>query len=198
MKRYWIAFTSVIVVGFIVLGWAGYRIYQEKPPIPDQVLTQNGKVLISSGEISEGQNVWQAMGGMELGSVWGHGSYVAPDWSADWLHRECTFILDAWSIHDQGKKYAELSNELQALYRERLSEMMRKNTFDPQTGNVIVDSIRGEAFEANVKHFSQVFSEGKSEYAIPSGASDRSGKTSTAFRIFLLDILGCIHQSSGR
>jgi nitric oxide reductase subunit B len=170
MKRYWIAFTSVIIVGFIVLGWAGYRIYQEKPPIPEKVVTQNGKVLIPAGETSEGQNVWQAMGGMELGSVWGHGSYVAPDWSADWLHRECTYILDAWSIHDQGKKYAELSNELQALYRERLSEMMRKNTFDPQTGNIIVDSIRGEAFEVNVKHFSQVFSEGKSEYAIPSGA----------------------------
>ena len=170
MKRYWIAFSSVIIIGFLVLGWAGYRIYQEKPPIPNQVITLNGKVLISSDEISEGQNVWQAMGGMELGSVWGHGSYVAPDWSADWLHRECTFILDAWSVRDQGKKYAELSNELQALYRERLAEMMRKNTFDLQTGNIIVDSIRGEAFEANVKHFSQVFSEGKSEYAIPSGA----------------------------
>ena len=159
MKRYWIAFTSVIVIGFLVLGWAGYRIYQEKPPIADQVVTQNGKVLITSGEISEGQNVWQAMGGMELGSVWGHGSYVAPDWSADWLHRECTYILDAWSVRDQGKRYADLSPDLQALYRERLAEMMRKNTFDPQTGNVVVDSIRGEAFEANVKHFSQVFSE---------------------------------------
>jgi nitric oxide reductase subunit B len=170
MKRYWIAFTSVIIIGFLVLGWAGYRIYQEKPPIPEKIVTQNGKVLIAAGEISEGQNVWQAMGGMELGSVWGHGSYVAPDWTADWLHRECTFIFDAWSVRDQGKKYLELSAELQALYRERLAGMMRKNTFDLQTGTVIVDSIRGEAFEANVRHFSQVFSEGKSEYAIPSGA----------------------------
>jgi nitric oxide reductase subunit B len=23
-----------------------------------------------------------------VGSVWGHGAYVGPDWSADWLHRE--------------------------------------------------------------------------------------------------------------
>ncbi len=170
MKRYWIAFATVIVLGFLVLGWAGWRIYQEKPPIPDLVVTQNGKVLIESGEIAEGQNVWQAMGGMELGSVWGHGSYVAPDWSADWLHRECVFILEAWSIRDQGKKYVDLPTEFQALYRERLAEMMRKNTFDPQTGKIVVDSIRGEAFESNVRHFSQVFSEGKSEYAIPSGA----------------------------
>lgn len=64
MKRYWIAFATVIVLGFLVLGWAGWRIYQEKPPIPDLVVTQNGKVLIESGEIAEGQNVWQAMGGM--------------------------------------------------------------------------------------------------------------------------------------
>jgi nitric oxide reductase subunit B len=170
MKRFWTAFISVNVVGFLVLGWAGYRIYQEKPPIPEMVVTHNGKVLVVSGEISEGQNVWQAMGGMELGSVWGHGSYVAPDWTADWLHRECTFILDAWSIRDQGKKYEELSPELQALYRERLAQMMRKNTFDFQTGKIIVDSIRGKAFEANVMHFSRVFSEGKSEYAIPNGA----------------------------
>jgi len=170
MKWYWISFVSVVVFGFAVLGWAGYRIYQEKPPIPDTVVTGQGTVIITAGEISEGQNVWQAMGGMELGSVWGHGSYVAPDWSADWLHRECTFILDSWSIRDEGKKYAAVSLEHQALYRERLSEMMRKNTFDPQTGNLVIDSIRGVAFESNVKHFSEVFSEGKSEYAIPSGA----------------------------
>ncbi|HVN48377.1 MAG TPA: nitric-oxide reductase large subunit [Bacteroidota bacterium] len=176
MKRYWIAFTTVIFIGFLVLGWAGWRIYQEKPPIPDTVVTTDGKVIVTSGEISEGQNVWQAMGGMELGSVWGHGSYVAPDWSADWLHRECVFILDAWSVRDHGKKYAELNAELQAFYRERLAGMMRKNTFDPQTGKVVLDSIRGEAFEANVKYFSKVFSAGKSEYAIPSGALTDSVK----------------------
>src|SRR5512136_1450740 len=97
MKRYWIAFSTVIILGFLVLGWAGWRIYQEKPPIPNTVLFADGNLIISGMDISEGQNVWQAMGGMELGSVWGHGSYVAPDWTADWLHRECVYILDAWS-----------------------------------------------------------------------------------------------------
>ena len=37
------------------------------------------------------------MGGMESGSVWGHGSYVAPDWTADWFHRETIAILNIWS-----------------------------------------------------------------------------------------------------
>ena len=39
-------------------------------------------------EIQRGQAVWQSTGGMQQGSIWGHGGYVAPDWSADWLHRE--------------------------------------------------------------------------------------------------------------
>ena len=48
-------------------------------------------------DIEAGQNVWQSMGGMEVGSIWGHGSYVAPDWTADWLHREAVFMLDDWA-----------------------------------------------------------------------------------------------------
>ena len=96
MKRLWLAFGIVILASFSVLGWVGTRIYQEAPPIPDQVVATDGKVVIPSGDIGKGQNVWQAMGGMEVGSIWGHGSYVAPDWSADWLHRECVFILNNW------------------------------------------------------------------------------------------------------
>jgi nitric oxide reductase subunit B len=170
MKRYWIAFASVILIGFLVLGWAGFRIYQEKPPIPETIETPEGIVLVKPGEITEGQNIWQSLGGMELGSVWGHGSYVAPDWTADWLHRECMFILDAWSQRDHAKNYSELSSEEQAMYRDRLSTLMRKNTYDIQTGKLVIDPIRAEAFQANVNHFSRVFSEGRSEYAIPTGA----------------------------
>ena len=73
-----------MVVSFVILGWIGTRIYQEMPPLPDRVVTANGQAVIESGRISAGQNVWQSLGGMEVGSIWGHGSYVAPDWTADW------------------------------------------------------------------------------------------------------------------
>ena len=38
------------------------------------VNTADGRVVVPGGDIGRGQNVWQAMGGMEVGSVWGHGS----------------------------------------------------------------------------------------------------------------------------
>src|SRR5690606_7439399 len=86
MKRLWQLFAGVIILSFAVLSWIGTRIYQEMPPLPDKVVTTAGDVVIDSGEIQAGQNVWQSLGGMQVGSVWGHGSYVAPDWTADWLH----------------------------------------------------------------------------------------------------------------
>ena len=114
-----VAFAAVLVFSFSVLGWVGTRIYQEAPPLPDQVVTTDGKVVIPSGDIGKGQNVWQAMGGMEVGSIWGHGSYVAPDWSADWLHRECVFILNEWAKSDFQKDFDQIDPEQQAQLQKR-------------------------------------------------------------------------------
>src|SRR5262245_60644143 len=107
MNRLWIGFAGVMVLSFAVLGWIGTRIYQQAPPIPDSVASNDGRMIIESGEIARGQNVWQSLGGMELGSVWGHGSYTAPDWTADYLHREATFILAAWAKEDFQSSYAK-------------------------------------------------------------------------------------------
>lgn len=67
-------------------------------------------------DIKRSQNVWQNMGGQEVGTVWGHGAYVAPDW----LHRECTWILDKWSTGQFQKPYNQLRVENQAALQARL------------------------------------------------------------------------------
>src|SRR3974390_2013947 len=120
MKKLWISFAIVFSLSFAVLGWIGTRIYQQMPPIPRSVVSTDGTVLLADGDIGKGQNVWQALGGMEVGSVWGHGSYVAPDWTADWLHRECAFLLDRWGEAEFGAKYDALSLERQSMLRQRL------------------------------------------------------------------------------
>jgi len=170
MRRYWILLISVMVVSFAVLGWVGLRIRAGAPPLAHRVATLDGRDVFEPGDIPAGQNVWQAMGGMEMGSVWGHGSYVAPDWTADWLHREATGILDRWAGAEQGRPYAQLDAPLQASYRERLREMIRRNSFDPATGTLVVDPVRAEAIRATAAHFADVFAHGREAYAIPAGA----------------------------
>ncbi len=170
MRRYWVAFVGVIVASFIVLGFTGVRIYQTAPPIPDRVVTTTGREIVTVGEISAGQNVWQAAGGMEMGSVWGHGSYVAPDWTADWLHRESLFILDRWAQAEHGKAYEELGDEQKAGLVSRLTKRSRNNGYDPTTRTLTIDEERGDAFDAVAAHYEDVFTEGRAEYAIRKGA----------------------------
>src|ERR1035437_4816581 len=136
MKKLWISFAVVFVASFSVLGWIGTRIYQAMPPIPDQVLSTDGTVVVGDGDIGRGQNVWQALGGMEVGSIWGHGSYVAPDWTADWLHRESTFVLDEWGNREFGKPFGQLSDEDQGKLRGRLERIYRHNGYDAATNTI--------------------------------------------------------------
>src|SRR6266699_3494677 len=110
MKKLWFVFGLIFLISFCILGWVGTEIFRQAPPIP-------AKVLLNDGEIERGQNVWQALGGMQVGSIWGHGSYVAPDWTADWLHRESVFILDRWSNEAYQVPFEKLDQEKQAQLR---------------------------------------------------------------------------------
>jgi nitric oxide reductase subunit B len=169
MKRLWWGFGAVVLISFGVLGWIGTRIYQEKPPIPSRVVSEDGAVLIDEGEIARGQNVWQSLGGMQVGSIWGHGSYVAPDWTADWLHREVVFVLGEWAKQDFGIAYDQLSGENQARLQGRLQELYRQNSYDPATSTLRIPVVRARAFDVCLAYYRGIFMNGSSAFSIPAG-----------------------------
>src|SRR5262245_7229381 len=107
-RRLWIGLAVLLTCSFAVLLWMGGEIHRKAPPMPERVVAA-GEVLYTRADIERGRQVWQSMGGMQLGSIWGHGGYVAPDWSADWLHRETLGVLDVWAQRETGKAYADLS-----------------------------------------------------------------------------------------
>jgi nitric oxide reductase subunit B len=107
---------------------------------------------------------------MELGSVWGHGSYVAPDWTADYLHRESMYILNAWAKRNYGgREYERLDAESQAVLQTRLTDLIRTNTYNEETGNIVIDPIRAEAYENNLSYYADLFTKGNEAYSIPKG-----------------------------
>jgi len=171
--RLWIALGLVLVVSFAVLGGVGIKVMDNAPPIPSRVVTTSGVQLFDGKTIQDGQGAWQSIGGQEIGTVWGHGSYVAPDWSADWLHRECVFILEQWARETGASNYAALGDEQQAALRARLQGIIRRNTYDPATGTITLDPVRAAAFDNLSRYYSDVFSHGRDDYAIqPNALSD--------------------------
>ena len=141
-RKLWLGLAGVLAASFLVLGYFGTEIYRQAPPVPKRVVTTDGNVLFTGQQIKDGQNVWQSIGGQEVGSIWGHGSYVAPDWSADWLHREATWLLERWAVQGGSKSFAEAPLETQAALKARLKQELRNNTYDPATGDLIVSPVR--------------------------------------------------------
>jgi nitric oxide reductase subunit B len=160
MKNYtrlWIGFIAVMVGSFAVLGYYGSEIYRKAPPIPEKVVTASGKVLFTGQDIKDGQNVWQSIGGQEIGSVWGHGAYVAPDWTADWLHKEAMYMLDKWANEAKGTNFDELDEETQAMLKARLQKEVRTNTYNPQTGELTISDLRADAIGEVSKLYAGLF-----------------------------------------
>ncbi|HSQ46855.1 MAG TPA: nitric-oxide reductase large subunit [Lutibacter sp.] len=177
MRKIWIAFTSVVVLSFIVLIWVGTEVYQTQPPIPEKVIIkETGEVFYTKETIQTGQNVWESIGGMEVGSIWGHGSYVAPDWTADWIHKEAVFMLEAWAQNDFQMSYDALDVEKKAALKARLIKDIKTNSYNKTDGTITISESRLAAIQSNIKHYTSIFSEGKAEYAIPKGALTDTAK----------------------
>jgi nitric oxide reductase subunit B len=156
-RKLWIGLGILLVSSFAVLIWAGGEIFRAAPPVPERVVATTGEVVYTRADIERGRQVWQSIGGMQLGSIWGHGGYVAPDWSADWLHREAVAILDDWAREEGADGWASLSAGDRARLQGRLQEMMRANTYDAATGTITLAPERVAAVREVAAHYASLF-----------------------------------------
>jgi len=181
-KKLWIGFTLVMVISFGILGYYGTEIYRKAPPIPEKFVTPEGEMVISESHIRDGQNIWQSIGGQEIGSVWGHGAYKAPDWTADWLHREALFILNTWAQEDYSSTFDELHEENKAMLKQRLQNEMRTNTHNSTTNQITISPVRAKAFQEISKHYAGLFMDDPSKsdlreaYGIPANSIKTEGR----------------------
>lgn len=156
-KKLWFCFAAIVILSFSVLGYYGSEIYRQAPPIPERFVTTDGRTLFTGQDVKDGQNAWQSTGGHQLGTIWGHGAYVAPDWTADWLHREAEFILNNWASKEGASDYKTLDEEKQAALKARLQKELRTNSYDAESDTVTVSLQRAAAIEANSRYYASLF-----------------------------------------
>jgi len=175
-RRLWILLGSVIFLTMFLLGWFGKELYRKVPPIPQQIATIDGTRIMDREDILRGQQVWQSIGGQQLGSIWGHGAYQAPDWSADWLHREAVELLDLLSLKTYQQPFAALIPAGQEAIRAQLKQEMRTNTYDRKTGTVTISPERAQAIDRTAAHYLALFGDDphlanlRESYALQEGA----------------------------
>ncbi|MDF3036444.1 MAG: nitric-oxide reductase large subunit, partial [Paucimonas sp.] len=175
-RKLWTWLAVICVLSFAVLGWVGTEIYVKAPPIPKQVVNTDGEVLFTGDQIKQGQQAWLAAGGQQLGSVWGHGSYLAPDWSADWLHREAITLRDIWAKREFGQAYEGLTVGQKAQLDGLLKVEMRRNSYSDQTDILTLANDRAAAVQDVAQHYKKLFGDDRSldalreKYAMASGS----------------------------
>jgi nitric oxide reductase subunit B len=174
-RRLWTGLAALLCVSFSILLWVGKEIHRVMPPIPESVVTTDGNVVYTRADIEKGRQVWQSIGGHQLGSIWGHGSYVAPDWTADWLHREARAWLDTIAKRETSHSYADLAPDAQAALAAQLRPRMRENTFDAASGRVRVSPDRAAAIAAVTAHYTSLFGNDPATHALRKAYAMKEG-----------------------
>jgi nitric oxide reductase subunit B len=180
----------VIVAAFTVLIFGGARISQHKPPIPERMVAPSGEVVLTGEDVRLGQRQYLSRGGQQTGSIWGHGAYLAPDWSADALHR--TGLVAAGLARGLSPRAAAefRQADLEALgpgergrVEGEVRDELRRNRYDAETGTLTLSPAQAAAFPALVAYYTRLFGEGSDEMSIPRGfvADPADARALTAF-----------------
>ena len=143
-KKLWMTLVAVLIVGFSFLGFYGGEVYRQSPPVV-KFTDASGAELISTERIYRGQEAWQSIGGMQVGSIWGHGAYQAPDWSADWLHKELVAFMDIKAQERFGAKFDALNDEQKAQIKALTKAEYRTNTVKDGTVKLSDDRLKAMA-----------------------------------------------------
>lgn len=185
-------FCLALTFGILIFG--GYAIHKEKPPIPATVTDPSGSVLFTGEDIIAGQNYFYSRGGQHIGTIWGHGAYLAPDWSADFLHRMGLFLaarhngLDPEQArsftHDD---FTELAPPDQARLQVLVSQEIKENRYDSRTGQLVLTEYQTEAFSALTGYYSELFQTGNDRMGLQPGIvrTAEEGRLVTVFFAWL-------------
>jgi nitric oxide reductase subunit B len=164
VSKGWIqAAVLVFLCGFFILGLLTYRTYTAHPPVPKRVVDQRGQVVFTGSDISKGQQVFLHNGLMEYGSAFGHGAYLGPDYTADYLRRASDIVKRAYG-----------GNRSDSAGRRTITDM-RTNRYDKRTETLTLTRPQVQAFDQLVPYYSRFFSDPKTEHGLrPNAITDRT------------------------
>ena len=153
-----VAVVLTLIIGFTVLIWIAFRAYEDAPPIPKKIIGPSRQLIVTGEDIIAGQQVFLRYGLMENGTIWGHGAYLGPDFSAQYLH---TLGVDA--IRKQAwDRYGRGPETLTEAERDSVGgdviRSLKMNRYDPETMTLTFSEFEVSSFQNQVKMWTNYFS----------------------------------------
>lgn len=167
----------VAIAGFAVLSYVTVRTYRDAPPIPTTAIEPDGTVLFREADVLSGQDVFLQYALMEHGSLWGHGAYLGPDYSATYLHRTTEIARDEMAHRKFGRPFAELERDQTTAISESVRSDLKTNTFDSATGTLVLSAGQAASFTEQKKEWRAYFGSDFTPPGLPAHYIDDVGKT---------------------
>ncbi|MDI6912072.1 cbb3-type cytochrome c oxidase subunit I [Nocardioides sp.] len=155
LSKGWIqGIALVMVFGFFVMGMLAARTYTDSMPLPDRVVGADGQTVYTGDDVTAGQQLFLRRGLQEYGSIVGHGGYLGPDYTAEYLRLSAEDIKD--SLTEAGTQDPA----------EATSAMLRENRYDEDTGELVFTPEQVAAFDAIEQHYADFFGEDSTKYGL--------------------------------
>jgi nitric oxide reductase subunit B len=146
-----------MIFGFSLLSVVTVLTYTNAPPIPERVADVTGATLFTREDIGHGQEVFLKYGLMEHGTLWGHGAYLGPDYSAEYLHRLAEITQDQLARARHGHAYAELDADAASAVDGAVQRLLKQNRYDPSTGTLGFSAAEAAAWATQKVEWSRYF-----------------------------------------
>ena len=158
LSPWWIrGLIIVMVLGFAGLISITLLAFRNAPPIPNQVVDAQGALQFSGGDISDGQAVFLKYGLMANGSIWGHGAYLGPDYSAEALHRMGQDTAEAIAQQLYRQPMAALTASQQAAVLAETAVSLKTNRYDPATSTLHLTVPETTAYRQQIDYWTEYF-----------------------------------------
>jgi nitric oxide reductase subunit B len=159
ISKGWVqAVALVMLFGFFTLGLLAYRTYTDEPPIPDKVVDNNGNVLFTGQDVTAGQEIFLKNGLMEYGSIFGHGAYLGPDFTADYLHRAAEIATTFYGGPSSDSA------------RQQTITDFKTNRYDSATGLLTYSPAQSEAYHQLIDYYAGFFGNPTTKFGLRPGA----------------------------
>ena len=165
-----------MIAGFSVLSFVTVLTYTNAPPIPEQAADVTGTVVFTGADIQMGQEVFLKYGLMEHGTLWGHGAYLGPDYSAEYLHRLSEVTRDTIATEKYGKLFAQLSPDEQSVASARTMTVLKENRYEPASRTLRLSSGEVAAYRTQLREWSDYFTRKDAAPGLPANYIQNPGE----------------------
>lgn len=159
----------VLLLTITGLVFGGWIIYKEKPPTPAKVVSNTGEVLFTADDIKGGQATFLRFGLMDHGTIYGHGGYLGPDFTADYLHNMGLQIQSYYAKESYRKNYGTLTSEQKAYVDTLVKNELKTNRYNKTTDTLTYTAAETAAYRYLSDYYTRIFTEGKPDWRIGPG-----------------------------